>query len=271
MKFKVLLSLLGLIFQSQLLAAEAIAPPQYVNTRGLDGFNYWFMKRLVVDVDELLKKQGLDSAVCTYRPNDGSEDLSYRELGKCLMKNFMAGMKTDVQPGVVYTWIRDSKGQFHPVEINWKPPQGGWGGLIRQIFEMKFEGALYWVRELIWDQQKAEKVNYNEFIVGELKIILPDNSAALETLSLKGSQWAQQHIRNLQSVSIKLNTQAKPKGQMVYSGPMVVQMKTANLETKTFNVQLTTNVNVMVMKRPFYVNSQIRTEGADLLEVGVKP
>ena len=70
-------------------ASEVVTPPSYVNTRGLDGFKYSFMKLVVGDVDDILKKQGIDSAVCTFRPQDGSEDLPYRGLGKCLMKNFL--------------------------------------------------------------------------------------------------------------------------------------------------------------------------------------
>lgn len=272
MKLKVFLSFLVLIFQCQLIAAETIAPPKYVNIRGMDGFKYWFMKRLVIDIDDTLKKQGIDTAVCTYRPRDGSEDLSYHELGKCLMKNFTLAMKTDVQPGVIYVWIRDSQGRFHPVEINWRPPVGGWLHTIDQILEMKFEKVLYWLREKIWDQQTAETVFHEEFIVGELQIILPKDPAALETLSIKGNIWVQQYLRNLQSITVKLNTQSKPKGQMVYSGPIVAQVKSSSSdEVKTFNVQLTTNINVMVMDRPFYMNSRIVKQGSELLEVGVRP
>ncbi len=273
MKSKSLVFLASLVFFLQFLtaqdsfASEVVAPPRYVNTRGADGFKYFFMKLLVGDVDGILKKQGIDSAFCTFRPQDGSEDLPYRELGKCLMKNFLVAMKTDQKPGVIYTWVQDSKGRFHSSEIHWRPPVGGWSNIIRQVYEMKFEKLLSWARK-----DSLEVVNFKEFIVGDLLAILPEDPAALETLAANGNEMVKNYLRNLKSVSISLKTTSKPQGQMIYSGPVVLKMKSAEAASeKTVNIQLTTNVNIMLKQRPFYLRSKIVTGDAENFELGARP
>jgi hypothetical protein len=53
---------------------------------------------------------------------------------------------------------------------------------------------------------------------------------------------------------------------------MVLKMKPSDSASeKTFNIQLTTNVNIMLKKRPFYIKSKIVTEGAGLFELGGHP
>lgn len=273
MNSKSMLSFASLVFFLQFWtaqvawASEVVAPPSYVNTRGLDGFRYSFMKLIVGDVDDILKKQGIDSAMCTFRPQDLSKDLPYLGLGKCLMKNFLVAMKTDEKPGVIYTWIRDSKGKFHSAEIHWRPPVGGWGNLIRQVYEMKLERFLFWARK-----DSAEIVNFKEFIVGDLLVILPEDPAALETLASNGNEMVKKYLRNLKSVSINLKSTSRPNGQMIYSGPVILKMKSSEaVVEKTLNIQLTTNVNIMLKKRPFYIRSKIVTDGAEIFELGGHP
>lgn len=279
MKLKVLLSFFILIFQCQLLAAETISPPKFVKTGGIDGFIYWVTKKLLTDIDETLKKQGIDPAVCTFRPRDGSADLSYRDLGQCLMKNFEVAMNTDPQPGVIYAWIRDLTGNFHLVEISWTPPRGGWKNFIRQVLEMKFEGAFFRMRKLIWNQERADRVNFKEFIMGELKIILPTDPTVLETLSFKGSNWAKRYLKDLKSLSFKLDTQSKTNGQMVYSGPMVMELRSSsNDETKILSALVTTNVNILLMDRrdPMHRPGDLEIKslyqkGTEFIEMEVAP
>lgn len=243
--------------------AEAPAVPTNIKVGKMDAFGYWFAKKLVLDIDAALKGQGIDSKVCTFRQKDPAQDFSYLGLGQCLYKDFMKSMKTDLLAGVVYTWIQDKQGRYHPIEIQWRPPHGGWGKVISQVIEMRLEKPLYAIRNFIWGDESAEKIRYDEFLVGDLKIILPEDPDALEALAARGGVWAKNYLAKVNSIDVHLAPTANEQGKVIYDGALIMNQRPAeDGSVESVKVVLRTNVNVVVLKRPFYLKGKIRQNGA---------
>ncbi|MGE5085286.1 MAG: hypothetical protein ACM3MG_03235 [Bacillota bacterium] len=242
------------------LAAEGnpMAPTRVTMGR-LDSFAYWFAKKLVVDVDVALKAQGIQAKYCTFRSAGRVADFTAEGLGPCLYKDFMKSMTTDQLAGVVYGWIADRHGRYHPIELRWRPPRGGWSNLINQLVEMRLETQLYSFRNFIWGEKTAERVRYNEFLGGDLKIILPDDPDALAVLAGHGGAWAKNYLATLSSIDVHLAPTANEKGKVVYDGSLILNHDAAadGSAVEPTKVALRTNVNVVILKRPFYLQAQI--------------
>jgi hypothetical protein len=243
--------------------AEAPAVPTNITVGKLDAFAYWFAKKLVIDIDAALKSQGIDSQVCTFRQKDPTQDFSYPGLGQCLYKDFMKSMKTEGLAGVVYTWILDKQGRYHPVEIQWRPPRGGWGALISQVVEMRLEKPLYYIRDFIWGEEAGDKLRYTEFLGGDLKIILPEDPEAMAVLAARGGMWAKNYLANVRSIDLHLAPTAAEKGKVIYDGSLIMNNRAAeDGHVDTTKVALRTNVNVVVLKRSFFLKAKVRQNGA---------
>ncbi|MDG0817222.1 hypothetical protein [Bdellovibrio svalbardensis] len=237
------------------------ARPAQVNVGGFEAVRYWIIKKMVLDIDAVLKEQGIESVMCTFRQNQPAKDFSYLGVGPCLVKAFLKSMKTDQSAGAVYTWIKDRQGRFHPVEIQWRPPVGGWSQIIDQVLEMKMEKQLYWIRDHIWGLEE-EKVRYSDFILGDLKIILPEDPEALSALAEKGGSWAKNYLSKVKSVSLQLKTTGNEKGKVIFTGDLILTPKSSDEGTsQATTVHLRTNVNVMLLKRPFFLDAKMRTSG----------
>lgn len=247
---------------SSALAETPVAPPTHVHVGGVDAFGYWFAKKLVLDLDETLRSQGIVSVSCTFRQKNPAQDFSYKGAGPCLYKDFIKSMKTDELAGVVYAWIQDRQGRLHPVEIQWRPPRGGWSVVIKQVLEMKFEKPLYYVREKIWGEKSSEKLRYTDFLAGELKIILPGDPEALAVLAERGGSWAKSYLANVESVDLNLKASENDKGKVVYSGALSLNHRADENESpETTTLKLRTNINVVVLKRPFFLQAKVRSAG----------
>lgn len=256
---------LGFLAVSSAWAAETapVAEPTNIKVGRMDAFAYWFAKKLVLDIDTALKSQGIESKSCTFRQYEPAQDFSFPGLGQCLYKDFMKSMKTDELAGVVYTWIVDKQGKAHPIEIQWRPPHGGWGKLIKQVIEMRLEKPLYKLRNFIWGEESAEKVRYTEFLGGDLKIILPDDPAALAVLAARGGVWAQNYLATVDSINVHLEPKMSEQGKVVYDGALMLNHEAAaDGSVETTKVALRTNVNVVVLKRPFFMKAKVRHDGA---------
>ena len=241
---------------------EAVAAPTQLSVGGLDAFRYWIVKKLVVDIDQTLQEQGINSSMCTFRQYQPTKDFSYRGVGPCLVKDFLISMKSDKSAGTIYAWIKDHQGRLHPVEIQWRPPLGGWSHLIKQIIEMRLERPLYWVRDHVW-KMDLNKIRYNEFILGDLKIILPEDPEALAVLAEKGGSWAKNYLSQLSEVSLSLKTSGIDQGKVIFSGDMVLTHRPSDDgNSQEATVHLRTNINVMLLKRPFFLQAKVRTSGA---------
>jgi len=266
MKLKSLLVILIGVMALQATApawAESPAPPTAaVQVGGLDAFGYWFAKKFVIDMDATLQDQGIASSFCTFRQNDPTQDFSYRGVGPCLYKDFIKSMKTDDMAGVVYAWIKDRHGRYHPVEIQWRPPHGGWIKLIQQVVEMRLETPLYSLREKLWGLESAEKIRYTEFLGGDLKIVLPADPEALEVLASRRGSWVKNYLAKVDSMSLRLEPRANDKGKVIYSGALVMSQRALEGATaESTRVSLRTNVNVVILKRPFFLQAKVRSNG----------
>lgn len=251
---------------------EAVNPPRYVETRGLDGFRYWVIKSVVYNTEKALQEAGIDSAVCTFRQLQPAQDFSYRGTGKCLMKAFIKSMESNAYAGPIFVWIRDSEGRLHSTEIRWRPPRGGLMAFYRQLFEMKFESSLYWIRKKLASPGVADKMRYKEFILGDLEVFLPEDPRALRALAENGNIWVRKYSKQLDSFSLNMKPIEQQLGKMIYTGTLDMQMR--SVETKdigTTTLSFKTNMNVLISKRPFYLQAQAKTEGSEWLQMGVQP
>lgn len=240
------------------MADVEVPVPADVTSAG--GATYWVAKKLVLDIDQLLASQGIRAEVCTYRNFNPAEDTSYQGIGPCLFANFKKSMKSDELTGVVYTWIKDANQKYHPIEIRWRPPRGGWTKVIRQAIEMRLEKPLYKVRNMFGSEEKANKLRYDEFIAGELNIILPKDPAALESLVASGNQWLAPYAGNLRDIDFGLKAERMEEGKVIYQGHLNVGMDLGG-EYKQTNFDVTTNVNVLLLDRKFFTKGHAETNG----------
>jgi len=234
------------------LAEVKATPPDKVivgGTKEVDA--YGIVKKLVIDIDETLKQQGIDPKFCTFRQTEPKQDFSYRGVGTCLYHNFIKSMKTDRMAGTVYTWIQDRQGRYHPIEIQWRPPHSGWLKLIRQLVEMRLEVPLYKIRETVRGPEWADKLRYKEFLGGELKVILPEDPAALEVLAANGGEWAKKYLEKIKSVDFRLDVTGIEKGKVIYDGGLQLNFSPKeDGAADGVKVILHTDINVLLLKQP---------------------
>lgn len=239
--------------------AQTVERPTWVWSSA--GIKYWFVKNLVLDVDEMLNEKGLQSKACIYRSAITKIDTPYAELGPCLYKHFMESMDTNQNSGVTYLWLVGTEADSMPIEIHWRPPHEGLKKFLKQALEMKLEGPLYWLRSHLGKIKTAEDVRYTEFIGGEIKMILPDDKSFLSALDGKGNPWVSHYLKNIHQIELAMKPSGRSDGLVVHSGTILADLKKSNSEneTKAFSVQ--TNLNVLVKSRKFYI--KVKTEGSE--------
>lgn len=253
--------LLFFFFALHLGAAAALAedsapasPTVTMNLGGLDAFAYSFAKKRVLDIDATLKRLHLDPKACTFRQANPVKDYSYIGIGPCLMKAFLRSMKTDVLAGVIYAWIPDQQGQLQRVEIEWRPPRGGWSVVIKEFLEMRFEKQLYGFRESVFGEKDADELRYQDFLAGDLKITLPEDPQGVQSLANQSlNPWVRQELEQAQSVSLHLQAIGSDHGKVTYKGQVVAASREG--KAQDIVVQLQTNINIVLPSRPFFVQA----------------
>ncbi|WP_413291096.1 hypothetical protein [Bdellovibrio sp. HCB337] len=247
-----------LILSSAAMAEEELSVPTDATSSG--GVTYWIAKKLVLDIDKMLVSQGIRAEVCTYRNFNPSQETSYKGIGPCLYENFKKSMKSDELTGVTFTWIQDKNQNYHPIEIRWRPPRGGWMKVIGQALEMRLEKPLYSVRSFFGGDEKANKLRYSDFLAGELNIILPKDPAALEALLASGNQWLKKFGPNLRDIDFGLKTDRVEEGKVIYQGHLTVGLDLGG-EYQQTNFDVTTNVNVLLLDRKFFAKGHMDSNG----------
>jgi hypothetical protein len=259
-------SLLGLTLVSSPAFAGTPSPvsmPKQVETGGFSAFKFWFAKKLVLDVDKSLQDLGLKADYCTFRQTQPPQDFSYRGAGPCLYKNFSASMKTELLAGTTYVWVLDGQNRYQPIEIQWRPPQGGWRNIIHQYFSMRFEK--------FHSKKSGATLPYRQFIGGDVKIIFPDNTDILESMVEKGTPWMKSLLANVDSVSLHLDPVGVDHAKVIYSGKIVVEQKpTQDGGSQSTTVALKTDINIIIKKRPFFLEAKVR-RGGDIPELPTFP
>lgn len=274
---RTLILLLALSFAiSPVAKAQPIERPEWVWT--FAGVKFWFVKNMVLDVDDLLNKKGFKAQACVYRSAITKQDTPYKGLGPCLYLNFMESMTTDQISGITYFWLEGSNPDTPPIEINWRPPQDGLVKFIQQSLEMKFEGPLYWLRSHFSNSQNAEAIHYREFLGGEIKLILPDDPGTMKKLEevifrknspqydeclqkyaltcedktndstkLNLQRWDPKNIRQL---DLDLKPIERKNGLVVHTGIIRAELgKTNQNESESITVAIQTNFNILVRDR----------------------
>lgn len=244
-------TLLSILFVSfTALATEPVSVPTGVQDTG--GWGYWLASKLVLDIDQKLSEQGIRPEFCTFVSFAPAQEKSYKGLGPCLFENLKKSMSSEDLVGVIHTWIRDKNQNYHPVEIRWRPPRGGWLSMIGQVIEMRFEKPLYSARQSLSGNESANKLRYTDFIAGELNILLPQDPAALEGLQLSGNQWVANYARKIRDIDFGLRSQTVQEGKVIYQGRLKLGILN-NGEYSQNQLELTTNINVLLLDRNFFL------------------
>jgi hypothetical protein len=249
----------AVIAASALASPDKVLPPSETDVGSYAGFAHWFAKKMVMDVDKTLGRLGIVAEVCTFRQFTPAKDFSYKGVGPCLTKNFTASMKTDQLAGKTYAWIKDPQtAQYHVVEIQWRPPQGGWTKIIKQYFAMKNEKA---------PKNASDPLPYQQFIGGDLKIILPEDPAALDIVTKNSPAWLKEQLATASSVSLHLEPTGRNAEKIVYEGKILLEQRPDDSGGKSTHVMtLKTDINVVILQRPFYVHGKYRKH-ADIPEM----
>ncbi|MGZ3775363.1 MAG: hypothetical protein ACXVCN_16685 [Bdellovibrio sp.] len=240
---------------SHLAMAESIEMPTSDISKA--GMKYWIVKHMILDIDEMLRDQGIKANSCIYRSNLTKKDTAFKGLGPCLSLNFTESMTADDSTGTTYVWLEsDSQSDntaASPIEIYWRPPRGGLLKLIDQAVEMKFEKPLYWLRKKIGQKEEAEKIHYKEFIGGEIKIVLPNDEKTLEQLNKNGNPWVRRYLKDLHELDFKLKPTERKDGLVVHSGTLQAEYESQNTKAKKTDLTFTikTNLNILEMDRHF--------------------
>lgn len=233
----------------------SIAPPKEVESGGFFAFKYWFAKKLVVDVDKKLQKLNIHADFCTFRQNVPPQDFSYRGAGPCLFKAFSSSMKTDQMAGTTYVWVRDANNQYRPVEIQWRPPHGGWMKVIKQYFAMRFEKH----------SAKKKDLPFKEFIGGEVRIIFPQESGLLESVLPHAPGFLKSTLSNVDAVSLRMEPTGRENGHVVYTGKITLEEDPSappmiGESPQNTIIHLKTDINIVLTERPFYVEAKLRRD-----------
>ncbi|MGZ3801812.1 MAG: hypothetical protein ACXWRZ_14200 [Bdellovibrio sp.] len=218
------------------------------------GLDYWFVKNLILDVDEELKTAGLQVKACTYRSLITKKDSSFQGLGPCLWLNFSESMDTrDRLTGVTYFWLDDSQKQ--PIEIHWRPPKEGMSQWLDQAYEMKFEKSLYWWRSLS-EKKQADKVPYKEFLLGEIKLVLPNEEVVLKKLEVNGNPWISNKVKGLRELELKISPTERKDGVVVHSGVIQAKLQSPDGKEDDLTLAVKTNINILVLDRKWFFNAE---------------
>ena len=230
--------------------------PEKANGSG--GWTYWLARKTVLDIDEMLQSQGIHAEVCTYRNLQPAQDISYQGIGPCLFENFKRSMKSDDLVGVIYAWIKDKDQNFHPIEIRWRPPHGGWLKVIHQAIEMRFEKPLYKVRSFFGSEESANKLRYEEFLAGEMNITLPEDPKAIQALIDSGNKWLVKYAENVKDVGFSLKATDSVEGKVIYKGQLQMGLRSAQGESEN-RLDITTNINILLLERKFFLKGHLQT------------
>jgi hypothetical protein len=232
----------------------------------------WMVKKAIVDIDDLLKEQGLEIKYCVYKSARKKESISYRGLGACLYENFVDSMTVDSLSGVTYFWPKGTEAQTDPIEIRWRPPRGGFLKIVQQVFEMKLEKPLYWLREQTHSRKAAEGLHFEEFLGGDIEIILHEDSNNNEAHANGSTSLVGKFLKKFKRFQIKLKPMLRQNGLVVYEGRIEALLKKQeplinefdSLETHHkhlsnqhilyFNIE--TNLNLVQMDRKFFLKVQ---------------
>jgi hypothetical protein len=235
-----------------------------------ENMKLWMVKKVIVDIDYLLKEQGLEIKYCVYKSHrPKKEPISYRGLGACLYENFVDSMTVDSLSGVTYFWPKGPDSQSDPIEIRWRPPHGGFLKIIQQVFEMKLEKPLYWLREQTGSRIVAEELQFEEFIGGEIEIILHED--------LKNKQSDEGHsfsphvklFKKFKKFQLKLKPMLRQDGLVVYEGRIEAHLKKQDPQINEFDsleseikhlsnqhilyFNIETNLNLVQKDRKFFL------------------
>lgn len=222
--------------------------------------SYWIAKKVSIDVDKSLGKYGIVAEFCTFRRTNPAKEISHHGLGPCLYDNFLASMKTDALAGTTFAWIKDDRGQLHRLDIQWRPPHGGWNQLTKQYVNTRFESRL----------AKSATIPYKEFITGDLKITLPNDEALMTTLLKKSSPEVRAYLSAIHTVSFHLAPTGKAQEKIIYTGQILLENSPDEDGTITSHTAyIKTDVNPLKKDRPFFLQVRIRqgTDTADIPDI----
>jgi hypothetical protein len=219
--------------------------------------SYWIAKKVSVDVDKSLGKYGIVAEFCTFRRTNPAKEISHHGLGPCLYDNFLASMKTDALAGTTYAWVKDDQGQLHRVDIQWRPPLGGWSQLTKQYMNTRFESRV----------AKSVTIPYKEFITGDLKITLPNDEALMTTLLKKSSPEVRAYLAAIHTVSFHLAPTGKVQEKVIYTGQLLLENSPDEDGMITSHTAyIKTDINPLKQDRPFFLQVRVRqgTDAADI-------
>lgn len=260
MTFKGLLLFLLTMVVANLPRAHADQMGMPSNAASSAGIDYWFIKNLIFDIDTELKNAGLQAEACTYRSNITKKDSSFKGLGRCLFLHFSESMETTgSNTGITYFWLDASHKQ--PIEIHWRPPKAGLGSFLNQVYEMKYENSLYWWRDLV-GKASAESIPYKEFLLGDIKLVVPDDEGLLNKIEIKGNPWISNYLKKVREIGIHLSPSERKMGVVVHKGTISAKVKTTKGGEENINLAVETNINILVLSRKFYFRGVTDSEAA---------
>jgi hypothetical protein len=241
---------------------------------------YWISKNLAVDVDEDLKELGIEAAACTYHSGTSGKDISFKGLGPCLHLNFKESMETDQLSGVTYFWLKGLSAQSRPLELSWRPPQGGMRMFFKQVFEMNFENELYWLRSHIGDKKSAENLHYKEFLAGNWELILPDDTEVRAALISQNSAWLSTYLKKIEDrhglelhkLRLNLLPTERENGVAVHTGLLQAELQSLKTEpnqsSENLFFSIKTNLNIILSERRSYfkIHSVEKLENSEVLK-----
>lgn len=241
---------------------------------------YWVSKNLAVDVDEDLKELGIEASACTYHSRTGAKDISFKGLGPCLYLNFKESMQTDQLSGVTYFWLKGTSTEARPLELSWRPPQGGMKMFFKQVFEMNFENELYWLRKHMGNKKSAENLHYKEFLAGNWELILPEDAEVMAALKSGDTGWLGTSLNKIEDsqglelhkVKLSLSPIARENGVVVHAGLLQAELQSRKSEqiqsSEKLVFSIKTNLNIILSERKSYlkIHSVDKVESSEMLE-----
>ncbi len=241
---------------------------------------YWISKNLAVDVDEDLKELGIEASACTYHSRAGGKDISFKGLGPCLYLNFKESMQTDQLSGVTYFWLKGTSPESRPLELSWRPPQGGMKVFFKQVFEMNFENELYWLRKHMGNKKSAENLHYKEFLAGNWELILPEDTEVRTALISQNSAWLGTYLKKIEDrhglelhkLRLSLLPTERENGVVVHTGLLQAELQSLKTEpnqsAENLVFAIKTNLNIILSERRSYlkIHSLDKLENSELLE-----
>lgn len=247
---------LSLCFTQKSLSTEKSALveyPKWVWNYGKDGFNYWFVRHLVMDFEKTIESIGLDFVTCAVYEKQ-KEMVAFHGLGKCFTYQFFQNMKNKKKNMMIYAWSKDESGKFHRFGIQWVQPYSDWSTLFSDFFEMRLEKPLYQFRRWRHGESDANQLRVQKYPAGEITMTLPDSFTAIKNLDIGGKEVIVPYLKYAKQIKFFLRPSKMQNGKVVYVGKTQITHKEL---LKTTNMDLYTNMNLVLLKRPFYVHGQI--------------